>query len=165
MALAALHPTSEGALIIIPCEVEFNAIIPDHSPYFLWTSHGIHSHLPPPPTRAPNDVVRDLQAIVNRATDASTTRGTKTSQHTSGATRLLTSLATLLRSGFLRSFLAAKAVESIGDLHLSFTKKDRIRAMISLAKLSLFPEGPHFAGVQFEFEQQKRYPEKVGQLV
>lgn len=140
-------------------------LLPDNLeqyPYIIWTSHGIHTHLPPPPTRAPPELVEELQSVIRRATDASTTRGKSTSRLPRDCTSQLTrQLATLLRSGFFNAFLAEKNAQSVGDLHVSFHKKDRIRSMISLAKLTLFPEGPHFAGVQFEYNEQLRNPDTV----
>lgn len=77
------------------------------------------------------------------------------------ATSGLTSPATFLKSAFLREFLKEKNVESLGDLRITFTKKDRIGAMLSMARLTLFPEGRHFADVQFEYNRQLLQPAKV----
>lgn len=79
---AAHHPSGSGALVQVPCSVQFHLLVPnDHqtTPYLIWSSHGIHSHLAPPPHQAPEELVRQLQEVVSRATSIDTTRGKITS--------------------------------------------------------------------------------------
>ena len=48
------HPQGSGRLQHTPCDVIFNALVPvdiGQCPYILFTSHGVHKHPPPPPTK------------------------------------------------------------------------------------------------------------------
>jgi hypothetical protein len=35
-----------------------------HCPYFLFTSHGIHTHPPPPPVKQPADIMDGIKNLI-----------------------------------------------------------------------------------------------------
>jgi hypothetical protein len=51
------------------CKVRFRTFIPidlEKDPYVIWYSRGVHNHPPPPPTRAPYEVVEDIKILIGR---------------------------------------------------------------------------------------------------
>lgn len=44
-------------------------------PYFLFTSHGIHIHPPPPPTKAPLVILEEIRKIIHEIRDPDMTAG------------------------------------------------------------------------------------------
>lgn len=68
-----------GDLINQKCQVAFNIIIPENierCPYFLFTSHGIHMHPPPPPTKTPLILLEDIRRIIHEIRDPDLRTGT-----------------------------------------------------------------------------------------
>jgi hypothetical protein len=60
------------------CDVAFNIIIPEdieNCPYILFTSHGIHTHPPPPPTIAPLIMLERIRQIIHDIRDPDMTTG------------------------------------------------------------------------------------------
>jgi hypothetical protein len=59
----------------ISCEVKWNFYIPiDFTiPFILFTSHGIHSHPPPPPKKTPQDIVQGILDVLKRINDPNIT--------------------------------------------------------------------------------------------
>ena len=67
-----------GELINAKCNVAFNIMIPEDiqkCPYFLFTSHGIHIHPPPPPTKAPLVILDEIRKIIHEIRDPDMTTG------------------------------------------------------------------------------------------
>lgn len=72
------HPQGKGKMLRLPCQVEFNIIIPTNLelyPFYLFTSHGVHSHPPPPPTKHPKVLAQELLYLIAQANDPSMTVG------------------------------------------------------------------------------------------
>jgi hypothetical protein len=62
----------------MPCEVVFHIMVPillEACPYMLFTSHGIHSHPPPPPNNAPQAIMNGVMQLVKEMRDPSLTLG------------------------------------------------------------------------------------------
>jgi hypothetical protein len=60
----------------INCKVTFNLFRPkdqEEYPYIIWTSHGIHTHPPPPGTRTPKEYIQGLIRIIQRINDPALT--------------------------------------------------------------------------------------------
>jgi hypothetical protein len=54
------------------CDVDFNILIPqdiERNPYILFTSHGTHTHPPPPPSKTPPQIWAEIQQLVQRLQD------------------------------------------------------------------------------------------------
>jgi hypothetical protein len=70
------HPQGKGQLVQHKCKVVFNIIIPldlEKTPYFLFCSHGVHEHPPPPPTRTSESIEAELVEVVRRIRDPNLT--------------------------------------------------------------------------------------------
>ena len=62
----------------LSCEVKFTIMIPSNledCPYVLFCSHGIHTHPPPPPSKAPESIMMEVVDIIRRTKDADLTLG------------------------------------------------------------------------------------------
>jgi hypothetical protein len=44
-------------------------------PYIIFTSHGVHKHPPPPPTKAPEHILRGIKDLILQMQDPSLTTG------------------------------------------------------------------------------------------
>ncbi len=72
------HPQGNGRLVQRQCGVAFDIIIPcdlQDTPYYLFTSHGVHIHPPPPPHKTPEAVTKEIVALIQRMNDPSLTTG------------------------------------------------------------------------------------------
>lgn len=66
------HLQGQGNLIHKSCSVVFTVLIPEayeSGQYILFTSHGEHSHPPPPPKRTPADIAEEISQVVRRLND------------------------------------------------------------------------------------------------
>ena len=45
------------------------------TPYIQFTSHGTHSHPPPPPNKPPTEIVQDILEVIHRMRDPDLTLG------------------------------------------------------------------------------------------
>jgi hypothetical protein len=52
----------------------------------------------------------------------------------------------------------------ISEIHTSFANMDRFQALIEKQRLTYYPEGRDFAGVQFEYKRNHRNSPKVRNL-
>lgn len=72
------HPQGPGKLEKALCDVQFNAFIPVDTnlcPYLVFISHGVHQHPPPPPTKAPEQILQGVKRIIAEMRDPSLTTG------------------------------------------------------------------------------------------
>lgn len=72
------HPQGHAKFLQWDCPVEFDIVIPLHLeriPYFLFCSHGQHTHLPPPPHRPPEEIIQGITKLIRRERDPAITRG------------------------------------------------------------------------------------------
>jgi len=72
------HPNGAGKLEKLPCSVIFSIIMPNDltaTPYILFTSHGTHTHPPPPPNKAPKRMVSEILAVIDRTLNPALTAG------------------------------------------------------------------------------------------
>ena len=63
------HPQGPGKLVHIDCEVIFHVFVPndlEETPYIHFTSHGTHSHAPPPPNKPPMQILNEVLELVRR---------------------------------------------------------------------------------------------------
>ena len=44
-------------------------------PYLVFTSHGIHKHPPPPPSKAPERILQGIKKIIQQIRDPTLTTG------------------------------------------------------------------------------------------
>lgn len=78
MDLGIDHPQNSGEIEHMPCEVVFHIMIPDDlesCPYVLFTSHGVHTHPPPPPNKPPKSIMEDIVELVRRIHNPDMTLG------------------------------------------------------------------------------------------
>jgi hypothetical protein len=66
-----MHPTGRGQIIRqpIPCTVEFRTFCPidtERYPYAIFWSKGQHNHPPPPPTKAPHELIEHISSLLVR---------------------------------------------------------------------------------------------------
>jgi hypothetical protein len=61
--------TSKVINNVIGCGVEFNFLVPidlDTTPYVIISSHGRHSHPPPPPRKTPQELMEGVLEVIKR---------------------------------------------------------------------------------------------------
>ncbi|WPH03339.1 Hypothetical protein R9X50_00621600 [Acrodontium crateriforme] len=137
-----LHENGGGAMIKTGCSVRWHIFIPDdldQTPYITFTSHGIHSHPPPPPSRIPNRYATDIRMLIQRMGSDDLT-----------FTRFLT-------HGVLEEYLQQQGVQSLSDLHPSLNNTGRIRLEIQRLRLLKYPRGTQLAGVLFQYHAQRTW--------
>lgn len=62
----------------LPCKVRFTVFIPENlneHPYIAFSSHGKHVHPPPPPTKTPAELIRELNTVIEHSKQAGLTAG------------------------------------------------------------------------------------------
>lgn len=127
-------------------------------PYILFTSHGVHTHPPPPPNKQPAEMLNDILDIIKRIKDPQlnickvflTCLDFYTNQ-----------LARFLQSPELQNFCQQYNKASLAQIHNSFANYDRIAALIKRERLLSYPEGRHFNGVLFEWKTKHQDPDTV----
>jgi hypothetical protein len=73
------HPQGPGEWEPQICDVKFRLFVPHHierSPYVFFTSHGTHTHQPPPPVRTPQRYLQDIRRLIDLAGAEELTFGT-----------------------------------------------------------------------------------------
>ncbi|ODM21423.1 hypothetical protein SI65_02267 [Aspergillus cristatus] len=128
------HPQGSGRLQHTPCDVVFNALVPvdiGQCPYILFTSHGVHKHPPPPPTKAPERILQGVKRIIQQIRDPSLTT------------------AQFLRNPQLEAFCQQHNASTLTEIHSSFCNKDRIAAIIQKQRLLSYPSGQDVNGLIF----------------
>ncbi|OJJ78603.1 uncharacterized protein ASPGLDRAFT_1510767, partial [Aspergillus glaucus CBS 516.65] len=75
-------------------------------PYILFTSHGIHQHPPPPPSKAPERILQGVKRIIQQIQDPSLTT------------------AQFLRNPQLEAFCQQYNASTLAEIHSSFCNKD-----------------------------------------
>lgn len=138
------HPQGPGKLVHMDCEVTFHVFVPndlEETPYIHFTSHGTHSHAPPPPNKPPMQILNEVLELVRRISNPDLTLGR------------------FLRNPVLEQFCKQYKKASLAQIHASFATMDRISRLIQKEKLTLYPEGKGLARVEFEFDQRHRNPE------
>ncbi|KFY25698.1 hypothetical protein V491_01634, partial [Pseudogymnoascus sp. VKM F-3775] len=126
-----------GKLIHQNCNVQFRLFRPYDlidCPYIIWTSHGVHCHPPPPPSRTPQQLVNSLLTVIKKINDPSLT------------TR------TLLKNPALQSFYEQWNGKSLSDVHKSLINLDKISFILRKQQLLNYPFGQHLIGVQHEWD-------------
>nr|POE50467.1 hypothetical protein CFP56_73885 [Quercus suber] len=59
----------DGSMLNIPCGVIFTKLVPldrKTTPFITFTSHGIHTHPPPPPSKSPAAIRSEMQELIGR---------------------------------------------------------------------------------------------------
>lgn len=133
------HAQGKGQLISLKCDVEINILIPINlqaTPYFIFCSHGVHKHPPPPPTRTPESIQLELVQLVRKINDPSLTT------------------AKLLRSPLLEEWAKSHGQNTPVQVHASLANLDRFQKIILRENLLLYPYGQQLEGVQFEMEMR-----------
>jgi hypothetical protein len=72
------HPQGHGKLILVGCAVRFGVIIPQDlvaDPFFIFHSMGVHTHAPPPPTKASEAITDEIYHLIRRLNDPNLTVG------------------------------------------------------------------------------------------
>jgi hypothetical protein len=72
------HVQGPGKLEHLKCGVIFTALVPvniQETPYFVFTSHGIHQHPPPPPHKPPEQILKGIESIIRNMRNPSLTLG------------------------------------------------------------------------------------------
>ncbi|KAF2463371.1 uncharacterized protein BDR25DRAFT_245849, partial [Lindgomyces ingoldianus] len=126
--------------------VKFDIIIPvyvNQCPYYTFTSHGVHMHPPPPPTRTPEALTQEIISLVRRVNDPSMT------------------VESFLKSPFLEGFCQNYNKPSFAQVHELLVNMDRLAQVIYREKLIMFPSGQDLAGVEFEMKMRHQDPEEA----
>ncbi|KAA8646719.1 uncharacterized protein ATNIH1004_005394 [Aspergillus tanneri] len=97
-----------------------------------------HEHPPPPPIKAPPELIADIRELIQSLQNPDLT------------------LSSFLRSPELQALCQRYDVNHITDLHQSFVNMDRFTLIIQKAKLILYPEGQGLMGLQW---MRNRRPE------
>lgn len=131
-------------------------------PYFIFTSIGVHSHPPSPPTTPPAQVAQDIVDLIRRLRDPGLTvcKGLKTYYQ-----RVANILARFLRSPFIDEFCQDHQVASFEAVHASLSNMDRLRRWIYRERLIMYPRGQDLAGVEFEWKMRHQDPETVSHML
>ncbi|KAF1978953.1 hypothetical protein BU23DRAFT_191377 [Bimuria novae-zelandiae CBS 107.79] len=140
------HPQGKGKLLKVGCGVQYDIIIPiyvSQSLHYIFTSHGIHTHPPPPPTRTPEALTQDIVSLIRRVNDPSMT------------------VASFLKSPFLKELCKRYSRPSFTQIHQSLANMDRLAQVIYREKLVMFPSGQDLAGVEFEMNIRHQDPEEA----
>ena len=72
------HPQGEGYIMHRGCGVKFGLLIPktlESNSYIILTSHGVHTHPPPPPTVTPQHIREELIDMLGKLKDDDLTTG------------------------------------------------------------------------------------------
>jgi hypothetical protein len=157
------HPQGKGKLVRMECGVQFDIIIPVHvtpGAQYIFTSHGIHTHPPPPPTRTPEALTQDIVSLIRRVKDPSMTVGMNLLA--TQCEPVNNCLASFLKSPFLKELCTRYERPSFTQIHQSLANMDRLAQVIYREKLIMFPSGQDLAGVEFEMRKRHRNPEEVG---
>ncbi|BCR91198.1 uncharacterized protein ACHE_70041S [Aspergillus chevalieri] len=128
------HLQGPGRLQHTSCGVIFTALVPvdiNECPYILFTSHGIHQHPPPPPSKAPERILQGVKRIIQQIQDPSLTT------------------AQFLRSPQLEAFCQQYGASTLAEIHSSFCNKDRIATIIQKQRLLSYPNGQDINGLLF----------------
>ncbi|BCR90626.1 uncharacterized protein ACHE_60512A [Aspergillus chevalieri] len=128
------HPQGSGRLKHTPCDVIFNALVPtniEQCPYIIFTSHGVHKHPPPPPSKAPERILGGVKRIIEQIRDPNLTT------------------AQFLRNPQLEEFCRQYNASTLAEIHSSFCNKDRIAAIIQKQRLISYPNGQDINGLIF----------------
>ncbi|BCR83612.1 uncharacterized protein ACHE_60818S [Aspergillus chevalieri] len=143
------HPQGPGKLVHAKCNVTFHWLIPtdlSQNPYFVFMSHGVHTHVPPPPRKAPAKIMNGILQSINQARSPSLTLGT------------------FLKSPALQSFCAEHNCHTIQQIHESFSNMDPIQAVIRKQRLLHYPAGQNVNGVMFELGKNKDLQEYIHEV-
>ncbi|OJJ78431.1 uncharacterized protein ASPGLDRAFT_182657 [Aspergillus glaucus CBS 516.65] len=112
-------------------------------PYFLFTSHGIHTHPPPPPTKTPLDILEELRRIIQDIKDPDMTTGS------------------FLCNPRIIEYCNERNAESLSGLHATLVTQDRIKSLIDKEKIALFPKGQEVNGLIFQCQREPKLREYV----
>ncbi|KAF2478233.1 uncharacterized protein BDR25DRAFT_309026 [Lindgomyces ingoldianus] len=140
------HPQGHAHFLQWTCPVEFDIIIPLHLeriPFFLFCSHGEHTHLPPPPHRPPEEIIQGITKLIQRERDPTVTQ------------------AQFLSSPALKEFCRQNNAVSLIQIHQSFANMDRITRILWRERLAMFPAGQHVQGVIVEHMTKHQNPERA----
>ncbi|OJD22190.1 hypothetical protein ACJ73_06466 [Blastomyces percursus] len=135
------HIQGRGKLVHQKCNVIFDILIPidlENSPYIALRSHGLHSHPPPPPSRIPVNITRDIAQVIHQMKDPDLT------------------LTLFLKSPEIKTLCQRYSQQTFTQIHKSLINMDRIAALIYKERLFHFPEGRDFAGVMYHYQQDQQ---------
>lgn len=159
------HIQGNGKLVKQTCDVIFNIIIPANTqrvPYVILVSTGSHTHVPPPPWLIGPDEMEEVLRVLQPILRPGTTR-CKFNRFRMHSPSILTncSLADFLSSAALQGYLKQRGYDSIEDVHLAFTDKDKVSRLILRERLLMFPYSGGLEGVIFEWKTYHTEPETV----
>ncbi|OCK85458.1 hypothetical protein K432DRAFT_33984 [Lepidopterella palustris CBS 459.81] len=145
------HVQGQGKLEYYRCSVTFNLFRPTDpiaTPYIIFTSHGVHSHPPPPPTKTPEQLLTSLLGVIRSISDPSLT------------------LNSLLKNPALHQFCQQYNRRSLIEIHQSLANSDKISSLIRKQRILDYPDGQSITGVELEYHQRHRdNPERYIQAV
>lgn len=145
------------------CDVRFSVFVPNlgeqNSNLILFTSHGKHAHVPPPPSKVPEDIIQDLHQVVEQARAPDITLGLF--KHPMNRFESNLALARFQYSWALKQYLTGKGVSHVTELHPSLSNMDKIGLIIQKQKALWYPEGKSIAGLFLRYRIESTEVEEV----
>ncbi|KAF2714917.1 hypothetical protein K504DRAFT_486708 [Pleomassaria siparia CBS 279.74] len=139
------HLQGPGQLVHQACEAEFDILIPcnlEETPYYLFTSHGVHTHPPLSPHNTPAELREEVIKLIYRMHDPSLTA------------------AKFLCGPFLEELCRKHRTSHFAELYTMLENLGWIERQVYRTNL-IFPRDQDFAGVEFEWHKQKKDPSKA----
>lgn len=134
------HPQGRGDIIHIPCEVVFHALVPadlEQCPYIVFTSHGVHRHPPPLPTKTPRPIPKGSYDVGVQKKDRGLTTSKELMFSFSIGSIALTAppQEQFLESPQLAEFCGQHNASSLAEIHPSFRNTKVIGNLIRKERL------------------------------
>ncbi|KAG6172214.1 hypothetical protein E4U27_007003 [Claviceps purpurea] len=123
------------------CGVTFNYLVPDDleaHPWVVLSSHGTHTHAPPPPNILPSQWAEFATAVLSKIDDSNIT-----------ANKFLASKA-------LKSALTKVGLRTLAAGHPALLQRNRIENLIRHWKIDTYPSGLDLAAVEVEYETDRQ---------
>lgn len=128
-------PSGAGKIVRVECKVIWKVYIPYDPtiPYLLITSHGIHNHPPPPPTKVPIDVLVKLRETITQRE------------------RTPDSLNLWAQSSGVESLCRSYDSRNLAQVHPSLANISRLRYLFRSQQAIHFPLGVSRLGAYHEY--------------
>jgi hypothetical protein len=119
----------------------------------LFWSQGLHSHIPPPPSKPPTQILQAIFDMIRRARSPDMTLSEYNYLFLTFLLFINYLIGVFLRSSALREFCKQYSHRSLSSIHPSLGNMDRLAAVILKQRALAYPEGRDLAGVYFELSR------------
>lgn len=147
ITIDSIHQNNIGSLLKRECPVKIDLFIPwawNRFPFVLLVCRGNHSHFPPPPSKLPSLITKEItDAILEHDILSLTARS-------------------LMFSPRFGTLVKQYSTSALRHIHQTLHVEDRVTALIRKQKLFHYPHGTAVAGVyrEFLFDQVKPVEEQ-----